>query len=143
MRGRGLRRDPVKERFWRETLRRQQAGGFSIREFCARQGLAESAFYAWRAEIRRRDRQAPSHAAASGERSMKRRQRGARRAEGSSHPRFLPVAAAGGASGLALAAVEIALPSGVVLRVGCNCDRQMLRSVLSAALRQKAEAPPC
>ena len=45
---RGPRRDPTKERFWRETVRRQNTSGLSTREFCARQRLNESAFYAWR-----------------------------------------------------------------------------------------------
>jgi hypothetical protein len=50
-------RDPVKERLWRVRLQRQEASGLSVREFCARNKLAESAIYAWRAEIQRRDRQ--------------------------------------------------------------------------------------
>ena len=54
---RGSRRDPVKERFWRDSLQRQVASGLSVREFCARHSLAETAFYAWRAEIRRRNRE--------------------------------------------------------------------------------------
>lgn len=46
MRGRGPRRDPSKEQFWRKTLARQESSGLSVREFCALHNLAEPAFYA-------------------------------------------------------------------------------------------------
>jgi hypothetical protein len=42
------RRDAGKERFWREVLKRQAASGLSVRAFCRRESLTESAFYAWR-----------------------------------------------------------------------------------------------
>ena len=51
-------RDPKKESFWRELLLRQSSSGLSVRCFCEREGLKETAFYFWRAGIRRRDRQA-------------------------------------------------------------------------------------
>ena len=40
------RRDAGKERFWREVLKRQAASGLSVRAFCRRESLTESAFYA-------------------------------------------------------------------------------------------------
>ena len=48
-------RDPRREPFWRRTFRSWQAGGLGVRAFCAERGLAESAFYFWRQELRRRD----------------------------------------------------------------------------------------
>jgi hypothetical protein len=138
MSGHGPRRDPVKERFWREMLRRQQASGVSIREFCGRKRLTESAFYAWRAEIQRRDRQAARTIAPQRRRAVK-----------PNRPRFLPVALANGhaASALNVAAslhsVEITMPSGIVLRLGGGCDRRIVRAVLGAVLRQTAEASTC
>lgn len=48
-------RDPKRERFWRETLRRQKGGGLTVRAFCARERLAETAFHAWRRILRERD----------------------------------------------------------------------------------------
>lgn len=51
------RRDPAKEVWWREMLARQAASGLSVRAFCKRQRLAESAFYLWRRTIRKRDGQ--------------------------------------------------------------------------------------
>ncbi len=48
-------RDGVKERFWREALKRSAASGLSVRAFCRREQLAESAYYAWRRTIAERD----------------------------------------------------------------------------------------
>ena len=48
-------RDPERERFWRETIKRQAASGLSVREFCRREQLAETSFFAWRRTIRQRD----------------------------------------------------------------------------------------
>jgi len=44
-------RDPAKEAFWRDVLRRFVASGLSVRVFCKRERLTESAFYAWRRTI--------------------------------------------------------------------------------------------
>jgi hypothetical protein len=55
-------------------------------------------------------------------------------------PKFLPVTVTN-VAGASL--VEIALPSGVVLRVGGACDRRILRTVLGAVLRKNTEAPAC
>jgi hypothetical protein len=48
-------RDPKRERFWRETLRRHKGSGLTVRAFCAREQLAETAFHAWRRILRERD----------------------------------------------------------------------------------------
>jgi hypothetical protein len=138
MRGRGPQRDTAKEQLWRDTLRRQQAGGLSIREFCARKRLPESAFYAWRAEIGRRDQE-------HGQSMAPQRQRPARQGR----PRFLSVAVADCQAASAVnidsaqSSVEIALPSGIVLRLGAGCDRRTLRIVLGVVLRNHEEAPAC
>jgi transposase len=54
---RAKQRDLRKEAHWRKQLRRQRRSGMTAREFCRQHGLAESAFYFWRREIERRDRQ--------------------------------------------------------------------------------------
>jgi transposase-like protein len=51
-------RDPKKESYWRERLSDQTRSGLTVRAFCEREALKETAFYFWRREIRRRDRQA-------------------------------------------------------------------------------------
>ncbi len=48
-------RDPTRERFWRETLRRHKGSGLTVRAFCATEQLAETAFHAWRRILRERD----------------------------------------------------------------------------------------
>jgi hypothetical protein len=123
---RGSQRDPVKERFWRDALRRREASGLSVREFCARHSLAEAAFYSWRAEIQRRDRAMKAASLTA--------------APPAGRPQFLPVAVTNVATTCPL---EIALPSGIILRVGGDCDRRILRAVLGAVLRKNAEAPTC
>jgi hypothetical protein len=159
MLGRGPRRDPVKERFWRETIRRQKTSGLSIREFCARQSLTESAFHAWRGEIRRREQQCgpgtiPTPLMLP---TKHRRQKSSVRATPAGRlqetapvdrPKFLPVAVTnlGGLGEFGRAAavsIEIVLPSGVVLRVGRDCDRRTLRTVLGALRREETEKPAC
>ena len=48
-------RDPGREQYWREVVSRQAASGLNVREFCRRQQLAETSFYAWRRTIGQRD----------------------------------------------------------------------------------------
>ncbi|MEQ9379639.1 MAG: hypothetical protein RJP95_02160 [Pirellulales bacterium] len=48
-------RDPAKEAYWRKVLGRFTASGLSVREFCKREQLTESAFYAWRRTIGERE----------------------------------------------------------------------------------------
>ncbi len=55
----GKPRDPRKELFWRDTIARWQASRLSIRAFCTRHHLTESAFHAWRRTLAQRDRQGP------------------------------------------------------------------------------------
>jgi transposase len=38
--------------FWKEAVRLWTESGFSVREFCRREGLAEHSFYAWRRKLR-------------------------------------------------------------------------------------------
>ena len=51
-------RDPGREAFWRQTLANFGKSGLSVREFCRREKLHESAFYAWRRTIKERRPQA-------------------------------------------------------------------------------------
>jgi transposase len=55
----GTRRvgDPKRESFWRQLVSRQSRSGLTVRTFCEREALKETAFYFWRKEIQRRDRQ--------------------------------------------------------------------------------------
>lgn len=48
-------RDPAKEALWRKRLARFSSSRLSVREFCKREQVTESAFYAWRRTIGERD----------------------------------------------------------------------------------------
>jgi transposase len=56
-------RDAAKERFWRDVLRRHAASGLSVRAFCRRKKLTESAFYAWRRTVDERNGEVKSQQA--------------------------------------------------------------------------------
>ena len=47
-------RDSEREQLWRQRLGRWRGSGQSARAFCLAEGIRESAFYFWRAELRRR-----------------------------------------------------------------------------------------
>jgi len=48
-------RDPRTQHRWLELVRRWQRSQLPVRTFCARQGLREASFYAWRRLLRQRD----------------------------------------------------------------------------------------
>ena len=50
----GPSRSEELEATWGERVSRQQVSGLSIREFCRREELKESAFYFWKRELKRR-----------------------------------------------------------------------------------------
>jgi len=119
-----LNRDPGRERRWREIIQRQAAGGMSVRAFCQRGKIRESAFYYWRAELRRRDKQArPAPVDA----------------DGPAASTFVPVVVSGPVRHDALG-IEIVLPGGAMVRLPAGgVDRTVLVEVL-AALRQDEDA---
>ena len=45
---------------WRKRLARHRSSAMSVRAFCRREGLAETAFYFWRREIALRDAESAS-----------------------------------------------------------------------------------
>jgi len=51
------KRDLQVEGRWRSLLARQRTSGLTVRAFCAKEHVAESAYYAWRREIGLRDRE--------------------------------------------------------------------------------------
>jgi transposase-like protein len=46
--------DPGREAFWRRIVTKREKSGLSVRAFCRREKLRESAFYFWRRTIQRR-----------------------------------------------------------------------------------------
>ena len=54
------RRDPAKERHWRQLLQRWRSSGLSVRALCQAPGLSEPSLYAWRRILAQRDAAAPA-----------------------------------------------------------------------------------
>lgn len=52
-----MRKNPQKEAYWRDVVKRQLTTPLSIRKFCAQEGVSENSFYAWRRELALRDRE--------------------------------------------------------------------------------------
>jgi hypothetical protein len=126
MRHKGPARDLGKEREWRERVRRREQSGDSVRTFCRRKGVRESAFYAWRGELARRREE--RHAAK--EQGMSANPAGA--------VRFVPLQVTAGKDADDPPGVEILLSRARMVRVRPGFDRQTLLDVLAVL-----EASPC
>lgn len=109
----GKRRDPRLEQQWRRWLQQWQASGLTVRAFCARWGLAEARFYAWRRELQRR------HAAAT---------------------TFVPVHVLADQPPVPAHSLEVVLASGRTLRVAAGFDPATLRHLLAVL---EEETPSC
>jgi len=58
--GRGVRRNPAREQFWRDNLKQFSDSGQSVRAFCKSRGLSEPSFYCWRRTLADRNAAADS-----------------------------------------------------------------------------------
>jgi hypothetical protein len=47
--------DPKRHALWHDRVRRQEASGLTVAQFCAQEQIARSKFYAWKHRIRVRD----------------------------------------------------------------------------------------
>ena len=47
--------DPKLHAIWRERIRRQEASGLTIEQFCSQEGIARSKFHAWKRRFRLAD----------------------------------------------------------------------------------------
>ena len=99
-----------REQFWQAAVADWRQSGQSVRAFCAGRGLSEPSFYAWRRTLQERARQRPA----------------ARRL-----PVLVPLRV------IAAAVLEVALPTGVVVRVPAGADAAAVATVaqLVAVLR--------
>jgi transposase len=125
----GRQRDPIRENFWRRTIRQQQRSGLTVRAFCLREGLKASAFRWWRQALARRDRE-PSATPAS--------DRDGEPAE--AVPAFIPVRLVDleATSPRPSPPIEIILPTGPTVRVLSGFDPRTLDQVLAVL-----EGRPC
>jgi hypothetical protein len=54
----GKPRDPQKERFWRQVIRRWRKSGLTAGAFCLEHGLRQASLYAWQRTLAQRDAEA-------------------------------------------------------------------------------------
>jgi hypothetical protein len=100
------RRSLERETRWREALRRHNASGLSVRAFCRREKLHESAFYFWRRAVAERDAEAVGGTAVTKSKTLRARE-----------PKFLPVMLRRDAP---TAGLSLELRSGSILRFGTS-----------------------
>jgi hypothetical protein len=118
----GRQRDPLREKFWRRTIRQQQHRGLTVRAFCLCEGLKDGAFRWWRQSLAHRDRD--SSAATSADRDGEPTE---------AIPAFLPVRLVDleAASPRPTPPIEITLPTGPTVRVPPGFDPSTLGQVLA------------
>ena len=100
------RRDPEKEKFWRDVLQEHGGTGKSVRKFCEEKGLKENLFYGWRRELKLRE----------GEKAGK--------------SGFVELIRRGGQAGTAGVSIRVGERVSIVVERGF--DGQTLKAVLSA-----------
>ena len=121
------RRDPEKERFWREVIERQRNSGMTIGEFCEAEGLKSWSLSWWKQELRRRDR----------ERRPSKRQSGKQTPKPKDASPFVPVQVVPEEPDFQRStSIEVVLPSGRMVRVRAGFDPQALAGVLQVLERQ-------
>jgi len=114
----GSRRDPQRQRYWRGVIEQQAASGQSVRAWCRRHRVAESAFYFWRGELARRNAQANTTPPS---------------ASGATKPSagFVPVAVTADGTNDHRGRIEIVLGDGRSVRLTGPVDRQALADVVA------------
>ena len=141
----GHQRDAAKERFWRRAIRRQDRGQESIRAFCQREGLAETAFHFWRRELARRDQEATIEGPSSAAAGQRRKARGPaqkRRENRAATGPWVPLTILPRPTATA-APLEFVFPSGVTLRVGLDAPWEQVARALCACGLAAGEARSC
>jgi len=115
---RNSRRDLKKEEVWRRRLRGQAASGLSIRGWCQREGLRETAFHWWRRELAQRAAETPG---------------------------FAPVRVVAEPTVAAAGHLEIVLPGECRVHVSGPVARRTLTDVLAVLndMARAVEAPRC
>jgi len=125
-------REIQRQRHWQKIVRGQQESGQSVRAYCRRAGIEESAFYWWRRELARRSRQGddlrqPRRTSPKGKSGRPATRRSPRIAA-----EFLPVHVTADRRPEGGRGVEMLLADGHVLRIQPGFDRQTLLDVLGA-----------
>lgn len=98
-----------RERYWRDVVARGSRSGSGVRAFCEREGVSTASYYNWRRRFDEADE------VANGE-----------------LPLFVPVRVGGDGSPGEVSAIEVAFPSGVIVRIASGADRGTIADVLAA-----------
>lgn len=138
-------RDPSKEQFWRTKFAEWGRSGLTIRAFAKKHGLSEYQFYAWRRELRLRDREAAEAKGSrpSGQkvtdsrgRSVLLRQRSTTGDLVPSPGQFVPVTLQDEHSArrenCTTGGVDLHLPGGCFVRIDHDSDLSLITRILSA-----------
>ena len=119
-----LHRDVNREQVWRRHLEQQRSSGLTARAYCRANALQESAFFFWKKEIAKRDRESA--------------------AQPNPAPAFVPVAVIDPpAESRTDAPIDIRLAEGHRVRIRSGCDRGLLADVLAMLRRSASEGRPC
>lgn len=99
---------------WREILKRYAGSSLSVREFCAKEGVSQPSFYAWRRKFRERENDGSRPPGARRPKDVASRER-----------MFVPLELLGGAQPL-----EIVHPLGYRVQIGGEVNPVSLRQVI-------------
>ena len=128
----GRNRDRRREAQWRRIIREHQRSGLSIRAFCRKARLRETAFYFWRRELQRRQVEDSTRRAEPKQR---------RKTEPPLVPAFVPVRVDQQSAAPAGGRIEIELSGGRRVQVTAPVDRQALADVLAVLRLDELTAP--
>jgi transposase-like protein len=118
----GKGRDGRRELQWRRIVRAHKRSGLTVREFCRKGKLRETAFHFWRSELQRRQAE----------------QEQRRATESPATPAFVAVRIEGAGGTPVGGRIEIELSGGRRVHVAPPVDRQALADVLAVL-----EGRPC
>ena len=109
----GRKSDPKSREAWRKLLEQKERSGLTVVEFCQREGLSPSAYYAWRRKLHGPPaRQTPAAANVGGKDARARRKGKAPESQPSSAFVQVPLSAT-----TATAWIEVVLVEGTIIRL--------------------------
>ena len=120
----GSRRDPEREKLWRDRIAAWEASGLTARAFCLEHDVGVNLFYVWRRVLRKRD-------------SEQRGTRTTRLRPSKPASRFVAVDVVKPATDDLAASIEVVLPDSTRVRVTSEAEVSTISTVLRA-LREVA-----
>jgi len=115
---------------WRERIGRWRSSGWSVAEFCRREGISEPSFFAWRKRL------ADRHT-----KSLSSRRAKSPAGRQTKSPRFVELPPPAWS---ATAGVQIALPGGAIVTLSPQATTELVTAAIRAAMpAPAAEVRPC